>query len=113
MPKKLSHYDRTGRARMVDVSGKTATKREAEASGFVAAVVPDIPSYPVGIGGRFPKPLQAVTAADRVFACGFSILDLLASSAVVVSVGSVVRLAAVSPLTNPEYEAVSVGSGAP
>jgi cyclic pyranopterin monophosphate synthase len=36
MPKKLSHYDRTGRARMVDVSGKSATKREAEASAFVA-----------------------------------------------------------------------------
>lgn len=36
MPGKLSHYDRGGQARMVDVSGKTATKREAEASGFVA-----------------------------------------------------------------------------
>jgi cyclic pyranopterin phosphate synthase len=36
MPQKLSHYDRTCRARMVDVSGKAATKREAEASGFVA-----------------------------------------------------------------------------
>jgi len=37
MPKKLSHYDRAGRARMVDVSGKSATRREAEASGFVAS----------------------------------------------------------------------------
>jgi cyclic pyranopterin monophosphate synthase len=36
MAKKLSHYDRTGRARMVDVSHKKATKREAEASAFVA-----------------------------------------------------------------------------
>ena len=36
MPSKLSHYDRAGQARMVDISGKTATKREAEASGFVA-----------------------------------------------------------------------------
>lgn len=36
MPTKLSHYDRGGKARMVDVSGKAATKREAEASGFVA-----------------------------------------------------------------------------
>ncbi len=36
MPKKLSHYDRAGRARMVDVSGKSATRREAEASAFVA-----------------------------------------------------------------------------
>jgi cyclic pyranopterin monophosphate synthase len=36
MTRKLSHYDRTGRARMVDVSGKVATKREAEASALVA-----------------------------------------------------------------------------
>ena len=36
MPTKLSHYDRAGRARMVDVSGKCATRREAEASAFVA-----------------------------------------------------------------------------
>ncbi len=36
MPKKLSHYDSSGRARMVDVSGKAPTRREAEASAFVA-----------------------------------------------------------------------------
>src|SRR6185312_11591614 len=33
---KLSHYDDSGRARMVDVSSKTANVREAEASSFVA-----------------------------------------------------------------------------
>ena len=51
MAKKLSHYDRAGRARMVDVSGKSATKREAEASGFVAvrsAVLASLPSNPKG-----------------------------------------------------------------
>jgi cyclic pyranopterin phosphate synthase len=36
MPEKLSHYDDSGRARMVDVSAKAVTTREAEASGFVA-----------------------------------------------------------------------------
>jgi len=41
MPKKLSHYDRDGRARMVDVSAKTATRRSASASAFVA-MKPDI-----------------------------------------------------------------------
>src|ERR1700685_340637 len=41
MPTKLSHYDRAGRARMVDVSRKSATRREAEASGFVA-IKPDV-----------------------------------------------------------------------
>jgi cyclic pyranopterin monophosphate synthase len=51
MPKKLSHYDRAGRARMVDVSGKSATKREAEASAFVAmkpAVLAALPQNPKG-----------------------------------------------------------------
>ena len=51
MAKKLSHYDRAGRARMVDVSGKSATKREAEASGFVAVspgVLASLPSNPKG-----------------------------------------------------------------
>jgi cyclic pyranopterin phosphate synthase len=33
---KLSHFDEAGEARMVDVSGKAATRREAEASVFVA-----------------------------------------------------------------------------
>lgn len=48
---KLSHYDRSGRARMVDVSGKNANVREAEASAFVAmshAVLTSLPSNPKG-----------------------------------------------------------------
>ena len=51
MAKKLSHYDGAGRARMVDVSGKSATKREAEASAFVAmkpAVLAALPNNPKG-----------------------------------------------------------------
>jgi cyclic pyranopterin monophosphate synthase len=51
MPKKLTHYDRAGRARMVDVSGKSATKREAEASAFVVmkpAVLAALPQNPKG-----------------------------------------------------------------
>lgn len=51
MAKSLSHYDRSGRARMVDVSGKSATKREAEASAFVAIrpeVLSQLPSNPKG-----------------------------------------------------------------
>src|SRR6185312_2826833 len=35
MPKKLSHYDSAGKAKMVDVSQKPSTRREAEASAFV------------------------------------------------------------------------------
>ena len=51
MPKKLSHYDRAGRARMVDVSGKSATRREAEASAFVAIrseILAALPKNPKG-----------------------------------------------------------------
>jgi cyclic pyranopterin monophosphate synthase len=33
---KLSHYERSGRPRMVDVSAKPASSREAQASAFVA-----------------------------------------------------------------------------
>ena len=51
MPKKLSHYDAAGRARMVDVSVKAATRREAEASAFVQmkpAVLNALPKNPKG-----------------------------------------------------------------
>jgi cyclic pyranopterin monophosphate synthase len=41
MASKLSHYDDSGHARMVDVSGKAPAKREAEASAFVA-IKPDV-----------------------------------------------------------------------
>jgi cyclic pyranopterin phosphate synthase len=36
LQRKLSHYDGSGRARMVDIAGKNASVREAEASAFVA-----------------------------------------------------------------------------
>ena len=50
MPK-LSHYDSSGRARMVDVSAKPATRREAEASAFVELsprVLRALPQNPKG-----------------------------------------------------------------
>jgi len=50
MPR-LSHYDSSGRARMVDVSPKPATRREAEASAFVEmqpAVLEILPKNPKG-----------------------------------------------------------------
>jgi cyclic pyranopterin monophosphate synthase len=48
---RLSHYDQSGKAKMVDVSGKSATTREAEASAFVAmssAVLQALESNPKG-----------------------------------------------------------------
>jgi len=49
--KKLSHYDKSGRASMVDVSAKLATKRTAQASAFVAMsaeVLAALPQNPKG-----------------------------------------------------------------
>lgn len=51
MPKKLSHYDSAGRARMVDVSAKRPSRRTAEATAFVemsAAVLRALPQNPKG-----------------------------------------------------------------
>jgi cyclic pyranopterin monophosphate synthase len=48
---KLSHYDQLGKSKMVDVSGKPTTAREAEASAFVAmspAVLKALGSNPKG-----------------------------------------------------------------
>jgi cyclic pyranopterin monophosphate synthase len=67
MPKKLSHFDGAGRARMVDVSGKSATKREAEASAFVAmkpAVLAALPRNPKGDPLEVAR-LAGIMAAKR------------------------------------------------
>jgi cyclic pyranopterin phosphate synthase len=48
---KLSHYDEGGRAHMVDVSAKVATRREAVAEAFVElsdAVLAALPNNPKG-----------------------------------------------------------------
>jgi len=50
-PSRLSHYDASGQASMVDVSGKLPTRRTATASAFVdlsAAVLAALPENPKG-----------------------------------------------------------------
>lgn len=67
MAKKLSHFDGAGRARMVDVSGKSATRREAEASAFVAmkpAVLAALPNNPKGDALEVAR-LAGIMAAKR------------------------------------------------
>jgi len=67
MKRKLSHYDSAGRARMVDVSAKAATKREAEASAFVALkpqVLRALPRNPKGDPLEIAR-LAGVMAAKR------------------------------------------------
>src|SRR5215475_4257088 len=51
MAKKLSHYDHSGRAMMVDISPKSPSRREAEASAFVVLkpkVLKALPKNPKG-----------------------------------------------------------------
>ncbi len=51
MPEKLSHYDASGQAHMVDVSAKPATHRSATAAAFVElsrAVLTALPQNPKG-----------------------------------------------------------------
>jgi cyclic pyranopterin phosphate synthase len=67
MPKKLSHYDKTGRASMVDVSAKQTSKRQAEASAFVVlspAVLKALPGNPKGDPLEVAR-LAGIMAAKR------------------------------------------------
>ena len=67
MPRKLSHYDSTGRATMVDVSAKAPTRREAEASAFVAMspkVLKALPRNPKGDPLEIAR-LAGIMAAKR------------------------------------------------
>jgi cyclic pyranopterin phosphate synthase len=67
MPKKLSHYDASGRARMVDVSAKPATRRTAEASALVEMspqVMQALPRNPKGDPFEVAR-IAAIQAAKR------------------------------------------------
>lgn len=66
-PQKLSHYDEHGAARMVDVGGKPATRREAEATAFVALspqVLAALPRNPKGNPLEVAR-LAGIMAAKR------------------------------------------------
>ena len=67
MPRTLSHYDGAGRAKMVDVSPKTPSRREAEASAFVVlkpAVLKALPKNPKGDPLEVAR-LAGIMAAKR------------------------------------------------
>jgi cyclic pyranopterin monophosphate synthase len=71
----LSHFDKSGRAAMVDVSSKQTTRRIATASAFVelsAAVLAALPSNPKGDPlevARFAGVLAAKRTADLIPMC--------------------------------------------
>src|SRR6266852_8032705 len=67
MPRKLSHYDKSGRAKMVDVSAKAPSKREARASAFVTltpSVLKALPKNPKGDPLEVAR-LAGIMAAKR------------------------------------------------
>lgn len=74
-PPKLSHYDESGRARMVDVSAKHTTQRTARAHAFVrmsAAVIAGLSTNPKGDPlevARIAGILAAKKTADLIPLC--------------------------------------------
>jgi cyclic pyranopterin phosphate synthase len=67
MKKKLSHYDKSGRAKMVDVSAKPDTKRTAIAHAFVRirrAVLKKLPKNPKGDPLEVAR-IAGISAAKR------------------------------------------------
>jgi cyclic pyranopterin phosphate synthase len=104
MPQKLSHFDKAGRARMVDVSTKAISKREAQARAFIVmkpAVLAALPENPKGdplevarVAGIMaakrtaelipmchPLPLSLIDVEVRVCENGVEILAQVATTA--------------------------------
>uniref|UniRef100_A0A7V4XQW3 Cyclic pyranopterin monophosphate synthase n=1 Tax=Acidobacterium capsulatum TaxID=33075 RepID=A0A7V4XQW3_9BACT len=114
---KLSHFDESGQARMVDVSGKSATRREAVASAFVALteeVLAALPENPKGNPlevARFAGMQAAKKTADLIPMCHPLPLSFVEVQAQVVDGGVEIRAtAATTAGTGVEMEAMTAAS---
>ena len=114
---KLSHYDDEGGAHMVDVSAKTATRREAEASAFVVlsdAVLAALPKNPKGDPlqvARFAGIQAAKRTADLIPMCHPLPLSFIDVSAVVVAGGVEIHSTAATVAgTGVEMEALTAAA---
>src|ERR1700693_1749431 len=110
----LSHYDETGRACMVDVSGKAATRREATAAAFVElseAVLAALPQNPKGNPlevARFAGIQAAKRTADLIPMCHPLPLSFIDVSTMVVAGGIEIRSTAATVAgTGVEMEALT------
>lgn len=116
-PDKLSHYDDSGRAHMVDVSAKSHTRREAVAEAFVelsAAVLDALPHNPKGNPlevARFAGIHAAKKTSDLIPMCHPLPLSFVDVEASVVAGGVRIRVTAatVAP-TGVEMEAMTAAS---
>jgi cyclic pyranopterin monophosphate synthase len=117
MMSKLSHYDSKGQARMVDVSSKRPTRREAEASAFVALsaeVLAALPKNPKGDPlevARFAGIQAAKRTAELIPMCHPLPLSHVDVSAKVVPGGIAIRSsAAIVASTGVEMEALTAAA---
>jgi cyclic pyranopterin monophosphate synthase len=113
MPSKLSHYDSAGRARMVDVSGKAVSRREAQARAFVVmneAVLKALPNNPKGDPlevARVAGIMAAKRTADLIPMCHPLPLSLVDVEVRVCENGvEIVATAATTAQTGVEMEAM-------
>ena len=114
---KLSHYDADGQARMVDVSDKVATRREAEASAFVALsdeVLRALPDNPKGNPlevARFAGIQAAKRTSELIPMCHPLALTFVDVTAMVVDGGVSIRsVAAITAGTGVEMEALTAAA---
>jgi cyclic pyranopterin phosphate synthase len=117
MSEKLSHYDEAGRAHMVDVSAKAATRREAVAEAFVElsdAVLRALPENPKGNPlevARFAGIQAAKQVAALIPMCHPIALSFVDVEAAVVAGGVQIRAtAATTAATGVEMEAMVAAS---
>lgn len=113
----LSHYDEAGRASMVDVSNKPATRREAVASAFVRlspAVLAALPQNPKGNPlevARFAGIQAAKRTADLIPMCHPLPLTHIDITATVAEDGIAIRATtATTAGTGVEMEALTAAS---
>jgi len=117
MSDKLSHYDEAGRAHMVDVSAKAATRREAVAEAFVElseAVLAALPENPKGNPlevARFAGIQAAKQTAALIPMCHPIALSFVDVETTVVAGGVKIRAtAATTAGTGVEMEAMVAAS---
>jgi cyclic pyranopterin phosphate synthase len=117
MTDKLSHFDSSGRATMVDVSDKAATRREAVASAFVElseAVLAALPQNPKGNPlevARFAGIQAAKRTSELIPMCHPLALSFIDVEATIVTGGvQILATAATTAGTGVEMEALTAAS---
>jgi len=117
MSEKLSHFDESGRAHMVDVSAKAETRREAVASAFVElneAVLAALPNNPKGNPlevARFAGIQAAKKTSELIPMCHPLPLSFVDVSAEVVAGGVAIRATAATIAgTGVEMEAMTAAA---